>query len=303
MTTFTPDLPMGEAPDPAQHLSRVDWSETQILLYQRIMEFDIDGGPVDFTFTKRLARENGWTIAYTNRVIHEYKCFIFLIVHAGHPVTPSDQVDQAWHLHLTYTDSYWDRLCNNIVGRPLHHTPTRGGSEEARKFDAWYGYTLKSYQRFFGTLPPIFIWPDASTRFGDDFFFQRVNTRRHWIVPKPPWIVSFFTLSVGLGSLLFGVTFVIPDNETLNNIFVCLIFTVIAVMFVLGVLNEHICVKCRRYNALKKTGVVETRNNNAEWEEYRCSYCDFQDWRKRAAGGGADGGGADGCGGCGGCGG
>lgn len=194
MTPFTTSLPIGGIPDPAQYLSRVDWNETQILLYQQIMEFDIDGGPADFSFSKRLARENGWTIAYTNRVIHEYKCFIFLIVNADHPVTPSDQVDQAWHLHLTYTHSYWDRLCHEIVGRPLHHTPTRGGSEEARKFDTWYSHTLKSYQRFFGILPPASIWPDAAIRFGDDLFSQKVNTRRHWIVRKPPWMVNFLCL-------------------------------------------------------------------------------------------------------------
>lgn len=69
MTTLTSSLPVGNVPDPTQHLSGIDWNETQILLYQRIFEFDIDGGSADFSFTKRLARENGWTIAYTNRVV------------------------------------------------------------------------------------------------------------------------------------------------------------------------------------------------------------------------------------------
>ena len=43
----------------------------------------------------------------------------------------SEQVDAAWHLHLTYTRSYWDRFCKETLGQPLHHDPTRGGPAEA----------------------------------------------------------------------------------------------------------------------------------------------------------------------------
>lgn len=101
-----------------------------------------------------------------------------------------------------------------------------------------------------------------------------------------------------------------PDNETLNTIFPNLTFIAIAVLFFWVVSKERYCATCQRSNALEKTGIVETRNNNEEWEEYRCRYCDFHDWRKRVVGGGGGGGsggdgGADGggCGGCGGCGG
>src|SRR6187431_3264230 len=64
-------------------------------LWERIESFDIDGGPSDFSFEARLAIENGWTRPYARRVIVEYKRFAFLAMTAGHPVTPSDQVDQA----------------------------------------------------------------------------------------------------------------------------------------------------------------------------------------------------------------
>ena len=58
-------------------------------LYRKILEFDIDGKPVDFPFVRRLARENGWRIAYARQVVIEYKRFLFLAVAAGHPVSPS----------------------------------------------------------------------------------------------------------------------------------------------------------------------------------------------------------------------
>ena len=61
-------------------------------------------GPADaaLPFAARLARENGWSDAHAARVMEEYRRFCFLATTAGHEVTPSDAVDQAWHLHLTY---------------------------------------------------------------------------------------------------------------------------------------------------------------------------------------------------------
>ena len=93
-------------------------NESEQALYDRISQFSFDDGNVELTFARRLARENGWTQAYTARVIDEYKRFAFLAVVANHPVTPSDQVDQVWHLHLTYTKSYWDQFCGGVLGTP-----------------------------------------------------------------------------------------------------------------------------------------------------------------------------------------
>ncbi|MCA9199582.1 MAG: hypothetical protein KDA87_18695, partial [Planctomycetales bacterium] len=86
------------------------------------------------TFAARLARENSWTHAYANRVVLEYKRFCILAVAAGHPVTPSEHVDQAWHLHLTYSRSYWQRFCPDALRMDLHHEPTAGGMAEGEKF-------------------------------------------------------------------------------------------------------------------------------------------------------------------------
>ena len=90
-------------------------------LYGRIKAFCFDDGEAVFPFALRLARDNGWSKAYTARAIAEYRKFAFLAVVAGHPVTPSDQVDQVWHLHLLYTRSYWKRFCQEVLKRPLHH--------------------------------------------------------------------------------------------------------------------------------------------------------------------------------------
>ena len=79
-------------------------------LWQRIEEFAIDADDVKLTFAERLARENGWSRPFARRVVDEYKRFVFMAMVADHEVTPSDEIDEAWHLHLTYTRSYWDDL-------------------------------------------------------------------------------------------------------------------------------------------------------------------------------------------------
>ncbi|GCA91550.1 TIGR04222 domain-containing membrane protein [Microcystis aeruginosa] len=157
----------------------------QIELYKRIQAFALDRPDSQLSFSQRLAKDNSWSLGYTQRAIEEYKKFIFLAVAAGHPVTPSDQIDQVWHLHLTYTRLYWQEFCPKILQTTLHHEPTRGGSSEQLKFGSWYSKTLESYEQFFGHIPPIDIWPKPKDRFGRDLHFIRINTQQSWVLSKP----------------------------------------------------------------------------------------------------------------------
>jgi uncharacterized protein (TIGR04222 family) len=168
-------------------------------LWDRIAAFALDEPGAEWTFTQRLARENRWTEAHAARVVAEYRRFLLLAMAAGHPVTPSDGVDQAWHLHLTYTRSYWDDLCGTVLGRPLHHGPTRGGAAESAKFHDWYARTRESYRRIFGAEPPADIWPPAEDRFGRDLHFERVNTQTHWVVPRPATLLRILAPAARLG--------------------------------------------------------------------------------------------------------
>jgi hypothetical protein len=140
------------------------WTADERELWQRLEAFELDDADAAYPWSQRLARENGWSHPLALRVAAEYKRFLFLACAAGHPVTPSEEVDAAWHLHLLYTRSYWEELCPEVLGRPLHHGPTRGGRQEGEKFHDWYQRTLESYRRFFGE-PPADIWPKAEERF------------------------------------------------------------------------------------------------------------------------------------------
>ncbi|MHB1278692.1 MAG: glycine-rich domain-containing protein [Bacteroidia bacterium] len=155
----------------------------QLTLWGKIKDFELDEPTSSLTFTNRLARENGWTIEYSIRAVHEYKKFIFMLCIADHSLTPSDQVDQVWHLHLLYTQSYWVDFCNNTIGKQIHHGPTKGGKAEGEKYNDLYDKTLLLYKALFERNAPADIWPPKEIRFGD-VHFQRVNLDRNWIIKK-----------------------------------------------------------------------------------------------------------------------
>ena len=85
---------------------------------------------------------------------------------AGTPVCPSDDVDQAWHLHITRTADY-ERFCREVPGRFLHHHPAESGADEQQRHRAMYASTLSQYRRAFRASPPPDIWPGVERRFAE----------------------------------------------------------------------------------------------------------------------------------------
>jgi uncharacterized protein (TIGR04222 family) len=152
-------------------------------LAQRLHDYELDQPGAAQPISRRLAQEQGWSAGYTRRVMDEYKRFALLSVVAGHVVTPSDAVDQVWHLHLTYTREYWEHFCPRVLGRPLHHEPSRGGADEQEKYWQLYRQTLASYQQLFGEAAPADIWPAPGERFSARF--RRVDSRRFWLLRRP----------------------------------------------------------------------------------------------------------------------
>lgn len=157
----------------------------EMALRERLEHFDLDVPNSHLKFSERLARENNWTIRHARRVIVEYKRFLELAVTAGHTVTPSDDVDQAWHLHMVYTRSYWEELCQEVLRQPLHHGPTKGGQRERDRYEDLYAKTKESYCRIFGESPPADIWPESEERFRQSIQSVRVDRGRNWVIPKP----------------------------------------------------------------------------------------------------------------------
>lgn len=159
-------------------------SSEEQALWKRIKAFEISDPTAEFSFSDRLARENSWTFEYSIRTILEYKKFMFLICISECPLTPSDQVDQVWHLHLIYTESYWVDFCKNTLNKFIQHGPTKGGEIEKAKYNNSYEATKEIYKKTFEKDPPTDIWPSSEIRFGM-IRFSRVNLHTNWIIPKP----------------------------------------------------------------------------------------------------------------------
>jgi uncharacterized membrane protein YgcG len=170
-------------------------------LWARIQAHPFDKPGVDMPFSRRLAEENGWTDSFALEVIEEYRRFVYLACTAGEEVTPSDEVDQVWHLHLTYSRDYWGTFCADVLRRPLHHGPTEGGPAERSRYEANYFRTMELYQQAFGMDgPPMHIWPPSQIRFNPKSRFARVNMGLFKIAPRKstrekviPWLggISF----------------------------------------------------------------------------------------------------------------
>ncbi|MCA3635868.1 MAG: hypothetical protein IOC54_03620 [Methylobacterium sp.] len=153
-------------------------------LFEALENFQLDDPDALLPFSNRLARDVGWSHRYALRVCDEYLRFLYLGMVASHPVTPSEEVDQAWHLHLSYTRSYWDELCAKVLKRPFHHGPTKGGKDEDALYWKQYAATLELYREEFGTRPPADIWPDTETRFAA-MRYATFSPGLTFLCPKP----------------------------------------------------------------------------------------------------------------------
>ncbi|WP_380875470.1 glycine-rich domain-containing protein [Sphingomonas sp. DBB INV C78] len=185
-----------------QNLAAADYPDHPI--WQRISLHTI--GPEDalLSFAARLSRENWWTDDYTARVIEEYRRFCFLAVTTGIEVTPSDQVDQAWHLHLTYSRDYWERFCPEVLGQSLHHCPTAGGPDERGRHFEQYAQTLRAYEQVFGAVPPADIWPSGAQRLIEDPKARRIHPRDGAVLSRrvARWIL-YAAVAIAIAHFIF----------------------------------------------------------------------------------------------------
>jgi uncharacterized protein (TIGR04222 family) len=239
-------------------------------LLARLEGFAIDKPGVPLPFTARLARENGWTHAFAGRVVREYKRFLYLSAAAGHPVTPSEAVDQAWHLHMVYTRSYWDQLCGEILGRPLHHDPTQGGAAEGEKFHDWYTRTLESYRVHFGEEPPADLWPAAEQRFAHSGRQQWVDRARALVIPLPFRLPRFkIALPFVLMAAVGAASLFIPSCTRRGDSMLPLDWTggafllLYAVLYVLAIVWAR-RIKARRLSAFERGQAPEQLTDPCE---------------------------------------
>ncbi|MGC4038754.1 MAG: hypothetical protein QM764_22520 [Chitinophagaceae bacterium] len=176
-------------------------------LWKRIQDFIIDDPSASVKYSDKLAFNNHWSGDYTIRVIEEYKKFMFLCCVLPRGASPSKPVDEAWHLHLTYTHNYWKEFCSKVLGKEIHHHPSKGGTNENHKHEEWYSETLKAYKQFFGYNLPDDIWlqgPILNTP------AQPLDTLSH--INSYKWFLPFLIIPFVITAALFDR--VLPFNLT-----------------------------------------------------------------------------------------
>lgn len=174
-------------------------------LWENIQNVDFQTLDTAFPFVERLARENEWTMSYANAVINEYKRFVYLAALSDQELLPSDEVNQVWVLHLTYTRHYWVDF-RKVLGVALHHNPTKIADDTQEKLTQHYAYTKQMYRDEFRAEPHPEIWASESDRFDRKRNFVRVDKSRNLILDKPTmelprsvarfFVVAAFPLSV-----------------------------------------------------------------------------------------------------------
>ena len=103
--------------------------------------------------------------------ITEYKKFLMMGTLSKEMITPSQQVDHVWHLHLTMPHHYYE-LVKSIGLGYFDHTPTVGGVQQASQWNNSYKHTLKLYKNNFGN-PPKEIWETIQARFSPSLLEHR----------------------------------------------------------------------------------------------------------------------------------
>lgn len=185
-------------------------------LWDRIAAHPFENPDIAFDFVRRLARTMGWSLETARAGIEEYRRFCFLAATATELVTPSEEVDEIWHLHLTYSRDYWEVWCPTVLDRSLHHDPTAGGPVERSRFHVQYAETLARYETCFGP-PAAQFWPGLRDRFRARARYRLVDHDRVVVLPRPTLRVTRVMRATGLAAV-FGFASTRPAAAELLDV-------------------------------------------------------------------------------------
>ncbi|WP_199032981.1 TIGR04222 domain-containing membrane protein [Ralstonia sp. ASV6] len=210
--------PLSTSPDPASAPQATLTDTDRDACLHRLSQYSLDAPDAPMPFSRRLAEAEGWSSLFTLTVIEEYKRFAYLAVYAGHPVTPSEAIDAAWHLHLQYSKDYWTVFCAEVLRAPLHHAPGIGAPDEEDTYARHYQQTLDSYRSTFGVEPPPDVWPTPegmAEQEADDQAWRPSNIASPPHVSTTRRIMPLAWLVIGV-ALIAITTYAAPDVGVLD---------------------------------------------------------------------------------------
>ncbi len=162
----------------------------------------------EISFSAKLQSEQfGWSKEYAERVIAEYRKYFFLLCTTEKAVSPSADVDQAWHLHILYSHSYRE-WCETFKGTFIDHTPSRGGAEQTEYYKEMYQNTLIKYRQVFNTEPPADIWLSTEEKFQKTSRVCWVDMSKFHVIPqeKFEYLKYFAVLLIATGLIILALS-------------------------------------------------------------------------------------------------
>ena len=167
-------------------------------------------------FEHCLRHEGDWTDESATRITLEYRKFLYLKIVEGGVLTPSEVVDQAWHLHRCFPEAY-RRFCAEVAGQDIPH---QRGIPKAQA-DSSYARLLAAYVREFDQTPSVEIWPSLAMLRREEQSLRVMQVSLlvatasvplaalsvHWFGSAHGWLLTGWFLILGAGVLagLIGV--------------------------------------------------------------------------------------------------
>jgi len=118
-------------------------------------------------FVDSLSKEYRWNKSFAQKAYKEYLRFIYLIAMTETPLTPSLQIDKVWKFHMGYSESYWHKLCETIIKKPLHRNFSSNFNKGIEK-----EFFIDLHQRYyeeFNEKPSMLIWGVSNNRYINNF--------------------------------------------------------------------------------------------------------------------------------------
>ena len=108
----------------------------------------------------KISKATGVAHESAGTLLNETIKYLFLVGHSRSRLTPSIQVDLAWHEFILFTKVY-EEFCMHHFGHFIHHHP----GESDRNNQMQFVRTLEYYKEYFGTPDPRF-WGNRVTSCG-----------------------------------------------------------------------------------------------------------------------------------------
>ena len=146
-------------------------------LYDYIISFIVLGDNNE-RFIIDLSKEYGWGKHFSNMVYKEYLKFIYLCAINEKPLSPPILIDKVWKFHMGYSESYWHKLCEIILKKPLHRGfPSNINIGIEKEF---FRDTKLKYFEEFKEKPPKLIWGVDNNKYVNNLIQNSIFLLTRW---------------------------------------------------------------------------------------------------------------------------